>query len=205
LRWARKKNLGSGVIVSADGYILTNNHVVEGASDIRVSMNDRRDFKARLVGTNKKTDVAVLKIDATGRDHLDIEDYEDFIQTDAKINPGNSGGALIDVRGYLGVVIQPVTPALAKAFGLEKAEGALIADVSAGGPADHAGLRKGDVVVTLDGREMRDSNHLSLRVARSPPGTKVSLTILRAAIPAANPAPSGAFRLPPSPVWRPGR
>jgi serine protease Do len=137
----REKALGSGVIVTRDGYILTNNHVVEGATDVRVTLGDKREFKAQIVGTDPKTDIAVLKIDATnlplitvgdsakvqvgdyalaigdpfgvgqtvtmgivsatGRSHLGIEDYEDFIQTDAPINPGNSGGALVNDRGDL--------------------------------------------------------------------------------------------------------
>src|SRR5215471_14086503 len=137
----RQRGQGSGVIVTADGYILTNNHVVDGATSVRVMLGDKREFKAKVVGTDPKTDVAVLKIDAnklpaitiadsakvqvgdyaiaignpfgvgetvtmgiisaTGRSHLGIEDYEDFIQTDAPINPGNSGGALINDRGEL--------------------------------------------------------------------------------------------------------
>lgn len=137
----REKALGSGVIMTRDGYIMTNNHVVDGATDVRVTLGDKREFKAKIVGTDPKTDIAVLKIDATnlplitvadsskvqvgdyalaigdpfgvgqtvtmgivsatGRSHLGIEDYEDFIQTDAPINPGNSGGALVDDRGDL--------------------------------------------------------------------------------------------------------
>jgi serine protease Do len=137
----RERGLGSGVIVSPEGYILTNNHVVDGATDVRVTLSDKREFKARVVGTDPKVDIAILKIDAsdlpaivvgdsskiqigdyalavgnpfgvgktvtmgivsaTGRSHLGIEDYEDFIQTDAPINPGNSGGALINDRGEL--------------------------------------------------------------------------------------------------------
>ena len=215
----KEHSLGSGVIVSPDGYILTNNHVVDGATDITVSLKDKRELKAKVVGADPRTDIAVLKIpatglpavtlgesaklrvgdivlavgdpfgigetvtmgivSATGRRALDIEgadSYEDFIQTDAAINPGNSGGALVNTRGeligintaiisngggggnqgigfavpvdmarhimeqilktgkvtrgYLGVVIQGVTPDLAKAFGLPSAEGALVGDVT---------------------------------------------------------------------------
>ena len=140
-RDSREKALGSGVIVSPEGYILTNNHVIDGATDVRVTLSDKREFKARIVGADPKTDVAVLKVDAnnltpitigdsskvqvgdvalaignpfgvgqtvtkgiisaTGRGGLGIEDYEDFLQTDAPINPGNSGGALINDRGEL--------------------------------------------------------------------------------------------------------
>jgi serine protease Do len=140
-RDSREKALGSGIIVSTEGYILTNNHVVDGATDVRIALSDKREFKARIVGADPKTDVAVLKIDAknlapitigdsskvqvgdvalaignpfgvgqtvtkgiisaTGRGGLGIEDYEDFLQTDAPINPGNSGGALINDRGEL--------------------------------------------------------------------------------------------------------
>jgi serine protease Do len=140
-RDSREKALGSGVIVSPEGYILTNNHVIDGATDVRITLSDKREFKARIVGADPKTDVAVLKIDAknlapitigdsskvqvgdvalaigdpfgvgqtvtkgiisaTGRGGLGIEDYEDFLQTDAPINPGNSGGALINDRGEL--------------------------------------------------------------------------------------------------------
>jgi serine protease Do len=259
-----EKSLGSGVILSADGYILTNNHVVDGATDVKVALSDKREFKAKIVGTDAKTDVAVLKIEATGlptlvlgnsddvrpgefvlaigdpfgvgetvtmgivsatgRGNLDIEDYEDFIQTDAAINPGNSGGALIDargeligintailtgggggnqgigfaipinlarqimgqilktghvVRGYLGVVIQPVTPGLAKAFGLSEVKGALVGDVSKDSPASRAGLEKGDVIEALNGEEIRDSLQLRLKVAQMAPGTEAKLRILR--------------------------
>jgi serine protease Do len=259
-----EKSLGSGVIVSPDGYILTNNHVVEGATDVKVSLSDKREFKAKIIGTDKKTDIAVLKIEAsglptlvlgdsdkvrpgefvlaigdpfgvgetvtmgivsaTGRGNLDIEDYEDFIQTDAAINPGNSGGALIDtrgelvgintailagggggnqgigfaipinlarqimgqilktghvVRGYLGVLIQPVTPGLAKAFGLSEVEGALVGDVNADSPASRAGLQKGDVIVALNGVPVRDSLELRLKVAQMAPGTDVKVGIVR--------------------------
>jgi serine protease Do len=259
-----EKSLGSGVILSPDGYILTNNHVVDGSTDVKVSLSDKREFKAKIVGTDRKTDVAVLKIEATGlptlalgdsdkvrpgefvlaigdpfgvgetvtmgivsatgRGNLDLEDYEDFIQTDAAINPGNSGGALIDsrgelvgintailtgggggnqgigfaipinlarqimgqilknghvVRGYLGVMIQSVTPDLAKAFGLAEVKGALVGDVTPDSPASRAGLEKGDVILALNGAPVRDSLELRLKVAQMAPGTQVKIEVLR--------------------------
>jgi serine protease Do len=259
----REESLGSGVIVSADGYILTNNHVVDGASDIKVETSDKRDFTAKLVGTDTRTDIAVLKIDAKnlpalplsqatttqvgdivlaigdpfgvgetvtmgivsamGRGGLGIEGYENFIQTDAAINPGNSGGALINtqgecvgintailsggsggnqgigfaipvamarhvmdeilkngkvVRGYIGVVIQNVTPALAQQFGLSQGGGALVSDVTPGGPAAKAGLTRGDIILAVDGEPVEATNNLQVRISESAPGTTVRLKVL---------------------------
>ncbi len=262
-REQREKSLGSGVIVTSDGYVLTNNHVIEGASDIRVSLVDKREFKARVVGTDPRTDIAVLKVDAkglpsavlgdsskvkvgnfalaigdpfglsetvtagiisaTGRGNLGIEDYEDFIQTDASINPGNSGGALVDVngevigintailtgnggggnqgvgfaipinmarqvmdqilksghvvRGYLGAWIQPVTPEIAKAFGLAEARGALLGDVDPKGPAGVSGLHRGDIILESDGQPIQDTSMFRLKIAMTPPGTVVHLKV----------------------------
>jgi serine protease Do len=263
-REQRERSLGSGVIVSPDGYILTNNHVVEGATEIKVFLPDKRQFKGKVVGTDPKTDIAVVKIDATnlptvtmgdsskiqvgdlafaigdpfgigetatmgivsatGRDGLDIEDYEDFIQTDAAINPGNSGGALVNVRGeligintailsnggggnqgigfaipidmarrvmeeilkngkvvrgYLGVVIQEVTPDLGKAFHVPQGKGALIGDVTPDSPAAKAGLLKGDVIEELNGKTVDSINDLRLQIASLAPGTVVHLKVLR--------------------------
>ncbi len=266
-REQKEHSLGSGVIVSPDGYILTNNHVVDDATDIEVVLKDKRQLKAKVVGTDPRTDIAVLKIPATGltsvtigdsgktrvgdivlaigdpfgigetvtmgivsalgRRSLDIEGaggYEDFIQTDASINPGNSGGALVNTRGqligintaiisnggggnqgigfavpidmarhvmeqlvskgkvtrgYLGVSIQEVTPALAKAFGLPSAEGALVGDVTSDSPGAKAGLLKGDVIVGLNGQPVSDYQDLRLRVSQSNPGDIAKLDIYR--------------------------
>lgn len=263
-REQRERSLGSGVIVSDDGYILTNNHVVDKATDIRVALPDKQEFKGKLVGSDPKTDVAVIKISSTGlptlafgdsdklqvgdyvfaigdpfgigetatmgivsakgRGGLAIEDYEDFIQTDAAINPGNSGGALINARGelvgintailagngggnqgigfaipiemarrvmdqilkngkvtrgYLGVVIQEVTPDLAKAFKAPEGKGALVGDVSSDGPGAKAGLQKGDVIEEIDGQTVTGVNDLRLRIASTAPGTTVHLRVLR--------------------------
>jgi serine protease Do len=260
----REQSLGSGVIITTDGTVLTNNHVIEGASDIKVYLNDKREFKATLVGTDPKTDVAVLKINANnlptlplgnsstlqvgdlifaigdpfgigetatmgivsakGRGRLGIEDYEDFIQTDAAINPGNSGGAMIDlhgnlvgintailtggsggnqgvgfaipinlarnvmdqirthgkvVRGYMGVYIQDVTPEIAKQFHLNETRGALIGDVSADTPGAHAGLKRGDVILAVNGQEISGANELRLQISQTPPGTLVKLKVWR--------------------------
>jgi serine protease Do len=259
----QERSLGSGVIISPDGYIVTNDHVVDGATDIKVSLSDKREYTARLVGTDSKTDLAVLKIDqaglpalpwadsskvqigdvvlavgnpfgvgqavsmgivsATGRGGLGIEDYEDFIQTDAAINPGNSGGALVNgegrligintaimsrsggnqgvgfaipinmarnitdqiIRGgkvsraFLGVMIQPVTPDLAKIFKLSKSEGALISEVTANSPAERAGLKAGDVVTKIDDRSVPDSRALQLMIGEMSPGRNVRLTVMR--------------------------
>jgi Do/DeqQ family serine protease len=236
---------------------------VDGATDIKVFLPDKRQFKGKIVGTDPKTDIAVVKIDAselptvtfgdssklqvgdlafaigdpfgigetatmgivsaTGRNGLDIEDYEDFIQTDAAINPGNSGGALVNaqgeligintailsrgggnqgigfaipinmarhvmdeilkngkvVRGYLGVLIQEVTPSLAKAFNVPQGKGALIGDVTADGPAAKAGLQKGDVIEALNGQTVDGINNLRLQIASMAPGTVAHLKVLR--------------------------
>jgi serine protease Do len=254
--------LGSGVIVSADGYILTNNHVVNNASEIQVALNDGRQFTAKVIGTDAKTDVALIKIQGenlpalklTDSDKVQVGDVvlaignpfgigqtvtegivsaknrttsgemdEDFIQTDAAINPGNSGGALVDTegrlvgvnsailtrsggnqgigfavpsnlcrwvmeslvkngrveRGYLGVVIQDVTPELAKAFKLDRTNGALVSDVAPGGPAEAAGLKSGDVIVQFDGKPVENVAQFKIRVAETAPGSKVSLGVNR--------------------------
>ncbi len=266
-RERREHSLGSGVIVNPEGYILTNNHVVEGASDVQVTLNDKRTFKASVAGTDPRSDIAVLKIpatnlpsitlgnsskmkvgdvvlaigdpfgigetvtmgivSATGRKGLGIggpEGYEDFIQTDAAINPGNSGGALVNARGeliginsaiitgggggnqgigfaipidmarsvmeqilksgkvtrgYIGVGIQEVTPDLAKAFGVSSAEGALVGSVAPDGPGARAGLERGDVITSLNGRPVSDYGDLRLQISQMAPGTAVKLGILR--------------------------
>jgi len=254
---------GSGFIISKDGYILTNNHVVGDADKITVELQDGRKFdNARLVGTDSDSEVAVIKIEGTdfsvlrmgdadklqiadwviavgnpfglaetvtvgvvsalGRD-IRLAEYNDFIQTDAAINPGNSGGPLINLdgqaigistaifsqsggymgigfaipinmakaiskqlietgkvtRGYLGVMIQDVTPELARSFGLEKAQGALISEVTEDSPAQAAGLKQGDIILKMDGEDVETSNVLKNEVAMLAPGTKVRLEIFR--------------------------
>ncbi len=259
----REEALGSGVIISPDGYILTNNHVIDGATDIKVFLPDKREFKGHLVGRDSKTDIAVVKIDATGlptvtlgdsstlnvgdyvlaigdpfgvgetvtngivsatgRGGLDIENYEDFIQTDAPINPGNSGGALINahgnlvgintaiissgggnqgigfaipvnlaryvmeqilqhgkvVRGWLGISVQDLTPALAKAFGIPQTHGALVGDVDPKGPAAGAGVKRSDVIVELNGKPITGPNELRLQISEIAPGTDAHLKVIR--------------------------
>ncbi|SRR5713226_891686 len=259
----QQKSLGSGFIIDSDGSILTNNHVVENAQKIVVKLSDEREFEAKVVGKDSKTDIAVVKIDARGSlsvaplgdsDRLEVGEwvmaignpfgldstitagivsakgrhigagpYDDFIQTDASINPGNSGGPLINLhgevvginsaifsrsggnigigfaipinlvkellpqlkgkgkitRGYLGVLIQKVTPDIAESLGLEKVRGALVANVSKDGPADRAGIKVGDVIVEFDGKEIKDSNELPIIVARTAVNKQVRLKVVR--------------------------
>lgn len=259
----RQYGQGSGVIVSEDGYIITNNHVVAEATEVEVLLADRRQFKGRVVATDPKTDVAVVKIDATGlpavawgdssqlaagdfvlaignpmglnqtvtfgivsavgRADVGVADYEDFIQVDAPINPGNSGGALINVkgelvgintaiasvtggsvgvgfaipsnmaraamqsllktgrvvRGFLGATTQDVLPQLGKLFGLPDVKGAIVTDVFARGSAEKAGLKRGDVVVRFDGKEVLDSGRLRNWIAVSAIGSKHKLDVMR--------------------------
>jgi Do/DeqQ family serine protease len=255
---------GSGVIVdAAQGYVLTNAHVVENATSIEVTTKDNRQFKARLIGRDPETDVAVLQISggnltavpmgdsdrlqvgdfvlavgnpfglgqtvtsgiisALGRTGLGIEGYEDFIQTDASINPGNSGGPLVDLqgrivgintaivapsgtnvgigfavpiniarqvmdqlisggeikRGRIGVAIQDMTPDIAQALGTTRTQGAVIARVDPGSPAERAGLRTNDVVIAVDGAPIRNGAELKNRVVVARIGDAVDLTIVR--------------------------
>ncbi len=259
----RQYGQGSGVIVSADGYIVTNNHVVADAVDVEVVLANRRQYKGKVVATDPKTDVAVVKINATnlpavawgdssnlavgdfvlaignplglsrtvtfgivsavGRADIGVADFEDFIQTDAPINPGNSGGALVNingelvgintaiasptggsvgvgfaipsnmaraamqsliktgrvVRGFLGASTQDVSPQLGKLFRLPDVKGAIITDVQAKGSAEKAGLKRGDVVVRFDGRDVMDSGHLRNLVAQASIGSKHRLDLIR--------------------------
>ncbi|HIJ68775.1 MAG TPA: DegQ family serine endoprotease [Deltaproteobacteria bacterium] len=251
---------GSGVIISKDGYILTNNHVVEGAKELTVTMADKGEFKAQIVGEDPKTDLAIVKIDAGENlpaadigdsDQIKVGDwvlaignpfglgdtvtsgivsakgrvigagpYDDFIQTDASINPGNSGGPLFNMkgevigintaiisdgqgigfaipvntakplipqleangevtRGYLGANIQSITPDLSKALKVEQSKGALIAEVVPGGPADKAGIKAGDVIVSFDGKPVHDSHDLPAMVAATAIGREVPITLIR--------------------------
>jgi serine protease Do len=261
-RMPPRQGVGSGVIVTKDGYILTNHHVVDGAEEVKIALQDGREFSAKVIGKDPKTDVAVVKVDATNlpaielgdSDQIEVGDlvlavgnpfgigqtvtlgmvsatrrgalgldYEDFIQTDAAINPGNSGGALVDlegrlagintailsrsggnqgigfaipinlargvmdslvkegkvVRGYLGVMIQDVTPALAQAFKLKDRAGALVGDIMPKSPAEKAGLESGDLVVEYDGKPIRDSRHFKLLVGQTKPGAAVPLKVMR--------------------------
>jgi serine protease Do len=257
------RSLGSGVIVTKDGYILTNNHVVEKAEKLSVVVGDKKRYDAKVIGTDPPTDVAVIKIEgrdfpvaslgnsdgvkigqwviaignpfqlmhtvtagiisAKGRSSVGLADYEDFIQTDASINPGNSGGALADLdgnvigintaitspsggnigigfaipinmaqqvmktlmsegkisRGYLAIYPQDIDEDLAKALKLKNTEGSLVADVTPDGPADKAGIKRGDVIVEFDGKKVENSIQLRNLVAQVPPGKTVEMVLIR--------------------------
>jgi len=259
----KRQGTGSGFVIRKDGLILTNNHVVENAQQITVTLGDKQQYKAKVLGRDPKTDLAVIKIDPKtdlpaavlgNSDALRVGDwvmaignpfgltntvttgivsakgrtigagpYDSFIQTDAPINPGNSGGPLFNLagevvgintaiysqsggnigigfaipinlvknlvpqletkgtitRGWLGVTIQPITEDLARSFGLEKAQGALVGDVSANGPADKAGIKRGDVIVSFDGKKIENSSSLPAIVAATPIGKTVPVEILR--------------------------
>jgi serine protease Do len=253
---------GSGFIITSDGYILTNNHVVDGAARVQVRLDDGRELDAKVAGRDPQTDLALLKIDATNLPVVPLGDsgvlkvgepvmavgnpfgleqtvttgivsatgrvigegpYDDFIQTDASINPGNSGGPLINARGeaigmntaivsgsggsigigfavpvhlakfvvpqlaekgqvergWLGVTAQPLTRDLAASLGVSRTEGALVSQVWEGSPAAAAGLRRGDVIVALDGRKIGRATDLSLLVAAAPVGKDIGVSVLR--------------------------
>ncbi|MGQ0794222.1 MAG: DegQ family serine endoprotease [Deltaproteobacteria bacterium] len=256
----RQRGLGSGFIISQDGFIITNNHVIERANDIDVILEDGGKYKAKIIGRDPKTDIALLKVDAKkplpavslgSSNALEIGDwvvaignpfglghtvtagivsakgrslglgaYDDFIQTDAAINPGNSGGPLFNlkgevvgvntaiiaggqgigfaipasmtrsvidqlrnkgkvVRGWIGVLVQQVTPEIAQGMNLKSAEGALVADVSQGGPAQKAGLKRGDVITEFNESRIREMSDLPKLVALTSPGTEGRVKFIR--------------------------
>jgi serine protease DegQ len=255
--------LGSGVIISADGYLLTNNHVVEGADEIEVVLNDSRRARAKVIGTDPESDLAILKValdrlpvialgdsdalqvgdqvlaignpfgvgqtvtsgivSALGRNQLGINTFENFIQTDAAINPGNSGGALVDVngtlmgintaiysrsggsmgigfaipvstakqvlesivrdgvvtRGWIGVEPAELSPELMETFGVKAKRGVLITGVLQNGPAAQAGIRPGDVIVEVGGKQITAVSELLSQVAALKPGNAAGFRLLR--------------------------
>ncbi|ABQ25085.1 DegQ family serine endoprotease [Geotalea uraniireducens] len=260
-QYRRENSLGSGFIINRDGYIITNDHVVRDAESIQVKLSNENVYSGKVVGSDPKTDIAVIKINAkeqlpvavlgdsdklqvgqwaiaignpfgldrtvtvgvvsaTGRSNMGIETYENFIQTDASINPGNSGGPLLNVygevigintaivaagqgigfaipinmakravpqlikkgnvsRGWLGVSIQPVTEEIAQSFGLKRAQGALVSDIMAGSPAAKAGLRQGDIITGIAGKEIKSVQQLQLLVADMPVGSPVEIEVFR--------------------------
>jgi serine protease DegQ len=259
----RREGLGSGVIVSEQGYVLTNHHVVESVDQIEIALSDSRKVPARVVGTDPETDLAVLKIElkklpaitfakadqirvgdfvlaignpfgvgqtvtlgivsGLGRSHLGITTFENFIQTDAAINPGNSGGALVDAsghlvgintailsetggsmgigyaipvstarqvmeqiiqkgavtRGWVGVGVQEVTKEIAESFKLPATGGVLITQVERGGPADKAGVKLGDVLLTVNGKPVADTTGMLNMIAVLQPGENAKLKVFR--------------------------
>lgn len=257
-------SLGSGVIVSPDGYILTNHHVVEAADQIEIALSDGRKAKAHVIGSDPETDLAVIKIELPGnlpaitfghpekarvgdmvlaignpfgvgetvtmgivsalkRDHLGINTFENFIQTDAAINPGNSGGALVDgngnliginsaiyspnggslgigfaisattakktmeqiiqhgsvTRGWIGAGVQELTPELAESFKLGDIKGVLITEVVQRSPADQAGIKTGDILVSIDNNAIDNWSAMLETVANLPPGKVVPIKLMR--------------------------
>ena len=258
----RQRSLGTGFIIDKDGFILTNNHVVEQTEEIKVKLADDREFTAKIVGRDPKTDLALIRIEPKSpleplplgdSDQLEVGDwvvaignpfglgntvtagivsakyrqigtgsYDNFIQTDASINPGNSGGPLLNtagevvginsaifsqsggsvgigfaipinmakdllpqlkkgkvIRGWLGVMIQKITPDLKDKLGLKDERGALVAGVTAGGPADKAGIKRGDVIVSFDGKKVKESNDLPYIVASTPVGKTAAVEVIR--------------------------
>ena len=257
-----QKGSGSGVIISSDGYIVTNNHVVAESRDLVVILPDSREFPAKVVGADPETDLAVIKIQAEGlpvipwgnssslavgqyvlaignpfglnstvtlgivsaldRGGMGLARFEDFIQTDAAINPGNSGGALVDtqgelvgintaivsqsggyqgvgfavpsalakpvldeliqkgkiVRGYLGLAVQEMTSELAPWFGLKGRDGAVVTDVVPGGPADKAGIHRGEVILQYQGKTVKDARMLLEQVTGAPIGQQIEMGIV---------------------------
>jgi len=262
-RQRMQSSLGSGVIISSDGYLLTNNHVITNSDEIIVALKDGRESYARVIGTDPETDLAVLKIDiidlptitlassdtinigdvvlaignpfgvgqtvtmgivsATGRNQLGLTTFEDFIQTDAAINPGNSGGALINAygnligintaifsksggsqgigfaipsvlanqimeeivqhgsvtRGWLGIETQNMTPDLARSLGLNKVKGLVIAGVYRQGPADKAGIKPGDILLTVGGDEVISDLQAMGKITQTTPGNSIEIIVLR--------------------------
>jgi serine protease Do len=257
----KQQSLGSGFIIDKDGFIITNNHVVEGADEIKVKLADGREFKANVVGRDPKTDLALIKISsvfknlptlplgdsdkmrvgdwvlaignpfglehtvtqgiisATGR-VIGTGPYDNFLQTDAPINPGNSGGPLVNlkgeviginsainpagqgigfaipsntakeittqikekgkvVRGWIGVSVQMITPEIAQAFGLKDAKGALVGDVVPGGPADKGGIKRGDIIIAFNDKDINKMSDLPWVVAETPVGKTVDVKVLR--------------------------
>ena len=258
----RQRSLGSGFVIDKNGFILTNNQVVEATDEIRVKLADEREFTAKIVGRDPKTDLALIRIEADqpltplplgNSDKLEVGDwvvaignpfgleatvtagivsakyrdigagsYDNFIQTDASINPGNSGGPLLNtagqviginsailsrsggsigigfaipinmakdilpqlkkgkvVRGWLGVMIQKITPDLKEKLSLKDEKGALVADVTAGGPAEEAGIKRGDVIVSFDGKGIKEMHDLPYIVGSTPVGKKVTVEVIR--------------------------
>ncbi|WP_412973806.1 DegQ family serine endoprotease [Oceanidesulfovibrio marinus] len=256
----KQRSLGSGFIISPDGFIVTNNHVIAGADEVNVTLQGEKDYNATIVGRDPDTDLALLKIDAGdnlptlkfgdsnkikigewvvaignpfGLDHsvtagiisakgriIGAGPYDDFLQTDASINPGNSGGPLLNMdgdvigintaivaagqgigfavpsssaqriiaqlktgekirRGWLGVSIQNLDDDMAKALGLENANGALVANAMPGEPAAKAGVKTGDVILAVNGQKVEDTNELLRKIANIKPDEKARLTIWR--------------------------
>ncbi len=256
----KQRSLGSGVIIDKEGLIITNNHVVEKASSIKVRLNDGKEYDAKVIGKDAKTDIAVIKVSAKNSlpvatlgdsDKLEVGDwvvavgnpfgldhtvtagivsakgrvigqgpYDDFIQTDASINPGNSGGPLFNlkgevvgintaivsggqgigfaipvniakallpqlkskgkvVRGWLGVVIQKVTPELAKSFNLKESQGALVADVMEDSPASRANIKRGDVIVAFEGKAVKEMDQLPKMIAATEIGKRAKVDLIR--------------------------
>lgn len=256
----KQRSLGSGFIISRDGYIVTNNHVVENAQEIKITLMDGKRFDGKIIGRDSKTDLALIKINPKedlpaakfgDSEKLEVGDwvmaignpfglghtvtagivsakgriigagpYDDFIQTDASINPGNSGGPLFNlsgevvgvntailggaqgigfatpinlakevisqlkekggvIRGWIGVSAQRLTPEIARSFNLKETNGALISEVAPQGPADRAGLMRGDIILEFDGKEVKQVEDLPRIVAATPVGKTVKVKVLR--------------------------
>jgi serine protease Do len=261
-RESRQTSLGSGLIIDKDGFILTNNHVVEQTDEIKVKLANGTEYDAEIVGRDSKTDLALIRIEAEedlkplplgDSEELEVGDwvvaignpfafshtvtagivsakyrnlgtgaYDNFIQTDASINPGNSGGPLLNtrgevvginsaivagsggsigigfaipinmakdllpqlkegkvIRGWLGVMIQGITSELKESFKLKREEGALVSEVSPGGPAEKAGIEEGDVIVSFDGKKIQEMSDLPIVVASTPVGKMVTVEVIR--------------------------